>query len=83
MRQLVDGTAGNVRLIQLGDEPLMYKFVEVGRAQNLERLIGYVFLENHVMRHLCRKLGFTMNYSVSVGAIEAAISLRRYPRSFA
>ena len=58
---------------------LLYQLVEVGRAQDLERLFGYVLLENYVMRHICRKLGFTMKYSAYLDAIEAAITLRRSP----
>jgi acetyltransferase len=60
---------------------LLYELLKIGRAEDLERLFGYILCENCAMRHICRKLGFAMEYSAATDAIEAAITLRRYPKS--
>jgi acetyltransferase len=41
----------------LGTE-LLKRVVKVGRAEMLQRIIGHILLENHVMSHLCQKVGF-------------------------
>ncbi len=41
----------------LGTE-LLKRMVKVGREEKLRRIIGHILLENHVMSHVCQKVGF-------------------------
>jgi acetyltransferase len=41
----------------LGTE-LLRRVVEVGRAEKLQRIIGHILADNHVMNHVCQKVGF-------------------------
>jgi acetyltransferase len=41
----------------LGAE-LLKRVIKVGREEKLQRIIGHILLENHVMSHLCQKVGF-------------------------
>ncbi len=55
---------------------LLGDLVTIGRAEGLERIVGYILPENYVMQHICRKLGFTLRYDRFEGAMEAQIELR-------
>jgi len=52
---------------------LLSSMVELGWAKDLMRLFGFILPENYAMRHICHKLGFAMQYSESVDALEAEI----------
>ena len=54
---------------------LLGNLVAIGRVECLERIVGYILPENYVMQRICRKLGFTVQYNRSEGAIEAEIKL--------
>ena len=41
----------------LGTE-LLKRLVKVGKAEGLSRIVGHILLENHVMSHVCGKVGF-------------------------
>jgi acetyltransferase len=43
----------------LGTE-LLKRVVQVGRAEKLQRILGHILAENHVMNHVCQKVGFTV-----------------------
>lgn len=45
----------------LGGE-LLKRIVQVGREEKIQRVIGHILLENHVMSHLCQKLGFKVGH---------------------
>jgi acetyltransferase len=52
---------------------LLSSMVELGWAKDLMRLFGFILPENYAMQHICQKLGFAMQYSESVDALEAEI----------
>jgi acetyltransferase len=54
---------------------LLCDLTAIGRAEGLEWIVGYMLPENYVMQRICRKLGFTVQYNRSEGAIEAEIKL--------
>ena len=41
----------------LGTE-LLKRVVQVGREEKLQRIIGHILAENHIMNHICQKVGF-------------------------
>ena len=41
----------------LGTE-LLKRVVQAGRAEKLQRILGHILAENHVMNHVCQKVGF-------------------------
>jgi acetyltransferase len=43
----------------LGTE-LLKRLVNVGRQEKLQRILGHILLENHVMSHICQKVGFNV-----------------------
>jgi acetyltransferase len=47
----------------------------IGRAEGLERLLGYILPENYVMQRVCRKLGFEVTYDGSRDVFKAEIGL--------
>jgi acetyltransferase len=46
----------------LGAE-LLNRMVQIGRDEKLDRIVGQILPENHVMQALCKKIGFEVNYS--------------------
>lgn len=54
---------------------LLSDLTAIGRAEGLERIVGSILPENYVMQRICRRLGFTLRYNPSEGAIEAVIEL--------
>lgn len=45
----------------LGTE-LLKELINVGRAEKLEHIVGYIHPENQAMQHICQKLGFKKEY---------------------
>ena len=45
----------------LGTE-LLKRVVQVGREEKLQRIIGHILPENHVMNHVCQKVGFKVGH---------------------
>jgi acetyltransferase len=54
---------------------LLGDLVAIGRSEGLERIIGRILPDNHVMQHICRKLGFALRYDTSEEAFEAEFEL--------
>ena len=46
----------------LGAE-LLGRLIEIGRAEKLDRIVGQILAENQPMQHICKKLGFAVEYS--------------------
>ncbi|PZU92857.1 MAG: acetyl CoA synthetase subunit alpha [Pseudanabaena sp.] len=40
---------------------LMRRLLEIGKEENLDRIIGYILQSNYQMQSVCRKLGFTLH----------------------
>jgi acetyltransferase len=55
---------------------LLSDLTAIGRAEGLDRIVGYILPENYAMQRICRKLGFTLRYNRSEDAIEAEIELQ-------
>jgi acetyltransferase len=45
----------------LGTE-LLKRVVQVGREEKLQRIIGHILPENHIMSHICQKVGFKVGH---------------------
>ena len=45
----------------LGTE-LLERLQRVGREEKLVRILGHILPENHVMQHICRKVGFKVDH---------------------
>ncbi len=45
----------------LGTE-LLRRLIDVGHAEQLERIVGYILPENHTMLAICRQLGFQITH---------------------
>jgi acetyltransferase len=45
----------------LGTE-LLKRVVQVGRQEKLQRILGHVLPENHIMNHICQKVGFKVGH---------------------
>ncbi len=45
----------------LGTE-LLKRLIQVGREEKLDRLAGHILPENHVMQHICKEVGFKVEY---------------------
>jgi acetyltransferase len=58
----------------LGTE-LLKLLVQVGRSEKLDRIIGYILLENRAMQHLCQKAGFELVHDAQGGEYKAVIQL--------
>jgi acetyltransferase len=46
----------------LGTE-LLGRLVQVGRDEKLNRIVGQILPENHAMQHICKKIGFKVEYN--------------------
>jgi acetyltransferase len=46
----------------LGTE-LLRQLVQIGRDEKLGRIVGQILSENHAMQHICKKLGFNVEYN--------------------
>lgn len=49
----------------LGTE-LLYSLLDIGRQEKLDCITAEILPENHVMQHLCRKLGFSLERNMDV-----------------
>ena len=58
----------------LGTE-LLTRLVHVGREEKLGRIVGHILPENHVMQHICRKIGFEVVNDPVTHDIRAEIKL--------
>ena len=59
----------------LGTE-LLSRLVKAGRDEKLSRIIGHILPENHVMQHICRKIGFEVANDPVTHDICAEIKLK-------
>jgi acetyltransferase len=46
----------------LGGE-LLARLVQIGRDEKLDRITGQILSENQAMQHICKKIGFSVEYS--------------------
>jgi acetyltransferase len=46
----------------LGTE-LLSRLVRIGRDEKLDRIVGQILPENHAMQHICKKVGFKVEYN--------------------
>ena len=46
----------------LGEE-LLKRLVQIGRDEKLDRIVGQIMSDNQAMQHICKKIGFTVDYS--------------------
>jgi acetyltransferase len=58
----------------LGTE-LLRRLLQVGRAEKLRYITGYIQAENYRMRHICEKLGFTLTQGADYKVINAEIDI--------
>ncbi len=54
---------------------LLKLLVQVGRDEKLSRIKAHILPENREMQHLCKKLGFQLNYEVGDSEVKAEINL--------
>lgn len=64
----------------LGTE-LLRRLLEVGRAEGLQSIVGYISPENDVMQKVARRLGFKLHHLRDEGIMEARINLSEAPES--
>jgi acetyltransferase len=58
----------------LGTE-LLKRLVQIGRNENFDRIIADILPENHVMQHICKKLGFRLSGRLGEPVFKAEILL--------
>jgi acetyltransferase len=58
----------------LGTE-LLRRLIEIGRDEELQRVIAEILPENHGTRHIARKLGFGLRRVVEEGVVRANLDL--------
>lgn len=58
----------------LGSE-LLRLLIEVSRAEKLKRLVAEILPDNLSMQHLCRKLGFTLEFDKEENLLKARLDL--------
>jgi len=46
----------------LGEE-LLKRLIAIGREEKLDRIVGQILSENQAMQHICKKIGFEVEYS--------------------
>lgn len=54
---------------------LMKRLIQIGRDEKVHRLLATISPENHAMRKLCKKLGFSMQNNSGTGMVEAELQL--------
>ena len=57
----------------LGKE-LLRRLIQVGKDEQLDRIVGYVLPENMAMKAISQKLGFQMK--MNMGVVEAVLPLK-------
>ncbi|MGA2176757.1 MAG: bifunctional acetate--CoA ligase family protein/GNAT family N-acetyltransferase [Verrucomicrobiota bacterium] len=58
----------------LGTE-LLKRVVQVGRDEKLQRIIGHILPENHIMHHICQKVGFKVGHGADQHDLLAEFTL--------
>jgi len=66
--------ADDVQHHGLGTE-LLRRLVEIGRAEGMSEIVGYVLESNHAMLAICNKLGFSWNHRQGDVMAEARLRL--------
>ncbi len=46
----------------LGEE-LLKRLIQIGREEKLDRIVGQILADNQAMQHICKKIGFQVEYS--------------------
>ena len=46
----------------LGEE-LLKRLIQIGRDEKLDRIVGAILPDNQAMQHICKKIGFNVEYS--------------------
>jgi acetyltransferase len=54
---------------------LLEELIQIGRDEHLARILAFILPENHAMQHLCRKLGFELQYDEEGGQWKARLQL--------
>jgi acetyltransferase len=54
---------------------LLRNLIQVGRNEKLDRIIGFILSENRAMQHLCRSLGFELDYDADGSEWKAIMPL--------
>lgn len=55
---------------------LLRELIKVGKAEKLERIIGYIHPENQGMQHICQELGFSKEYLRDDGLFKVTLELQ-------
>jgi acetyltransferase len=58
----------------LGTE-LLGRLIEIGRAEGIKRIIGYILPENYEMQRVSEKLGFQTQHDVQEGLVKATLEI--------
>jgi len=58
----------------LGTE-LLRRLIEIGRDEQLRRVVAEILPDNHGMRHIAKKLGFGLRRALEEGVVKAALDL--------
>jgi acetyltransferase len=58
----------------LGTE-LLGCLLQVGRAENVKRILGYILPANVDMQRICQNLGFTITHDIEDSVVRATITL--------
>lgn len=54
---------------------LLEELIQIGRDEHLDCILAFILPENHAMQHLCRKLGFDLQYDEEGGQWKARLQL--------
>ena len=54
---------------------LLSRLLQIGRDEHLVRIFGDIIQDNHGMQKICKKLGFTLHYSLRENTVKAVIDL--------
>jgi acetyltransferase len=58
----------------LGTE-LLARLIQVGRAENLKQILGYILPANVEMQRMCKNLGFTITHDIEDSVVRATVTL--------
>jgi acetyltransferase len=58
----------------LGTE-LLGRLLQIGRAENLEQVLGYILPANVEMQRICKSLGFAITHDIEDSVVRATINL--------
>ncbi len=58
----------------LGTE-ILSRLIDIGRAEGIKRIIGYILPENYEMQKISEKLGFQTQHEVQEGLVKATLDL--------